>query len=270
MIVHKAKQWLSHPLTRGLDLDDPRTTEQRRRVLDAKPFLRRIYQEWYKDLVSALPVGDNPVLEIGSGAGFLSDVIPGLITSDILTCECVNVVLDAGRLPFRDRSLRAIVMTNVLHHLPRPRLFFREAGRCVRPGGAIVMIEPWVSSWSRFVYARLHHERFEPAAREWESPPGAPLSGGNGALPWIMFARDKSQFEREFPEWEIQPIRIGMPFRYLVSGGVSIRNLMPVVTFSAWQRLEQLIEHSMARWAMFGQITLTRRNVCSDQSVLRS
>ena len=38
------KHWLEHPLTRGLDLDDPRTTHLRRRVLDEKRFLRRIYE----------------------------------------------------------------------------------------------------------------------------------------------------------------------------------------------------------------------------------
>ena len=37
--------WLAHPITRGLDVDDPRTTELRLRILQDKPFLRRIYDE---------------------------------------------------------------------------------------------------------------------------------------------------------------------------------------------------------------------------------
>ena len=36
------RTWLTHPLTRGLDIDDPRTTELRRRVILEKPFLRLI------------------------------------------------------------------------------------------------------------------------------------------------------------------------------------------------------------------------------------
>jgi len=44
-----------------------------------------------------------------------------------------------------DGSLRAIVMTDVLHHIPNVESFFAEAARCVRPGGVIVMIEPWLT-----------------------------------------------------------------------------------------------------------------------------
>src|SRR5262249_31802772 len=37
-----------------------------------------------------------------------------------------------------------------------------QATRCVRSGGVVAMIEPWVTPWSRFVYTRLHHEPFQP------------------------------------------------------------------------------------------------------------
>jgi len=258
-VLDLPKAWLAHPLTRGLDLDDPRLNDQRRRIIAQKPFLRRIYQEWYTAIVEALPPGDAPVLEIGSGAGFLVDFIPGLITSEVVTSPGMRIVLDGTLLPFGPDVLRAVVMTNVLHHLTQPRRFFAEAGRCVRPGGAIVMIEPWVSQWSRFVYGRLHHEPFNPEALAWEIPPTGPLSGANGALPWILFVRDRRQFEREFPAWGVESIRLGMPFRYLVSGGISMRTLMPSLTFRAWRRVELQLEPWMAKWAMFAQITLRRR-----------
>jgi SAM-dependent methyltransferase len=253
------KAWLAHPLTRGLDLDDPHLNEQRRRIINQKLFLRRLYEEWYRAIAEALPPGNAPVLEIGSGAGFLRDFIPGLITSEVLPSPGVRVVLDGALLPFGGEVLRAVVMTNVLHHLAQPRRFFAEAGRCVRRGGAIVMIEPWVSPWSRFVYGRLHHEPFNPEAQAWETPPTGPLSGANGALPWMLFFRDRSRFEKEFPTWAVESIRLGMPFRYLVSGGISMRNLMPSLTFRAWRRVELLMEPWMSRWAMFARITLRRR-----------
>jgi SAM-dependent methyltransferase len=253
------KRWLSHPLTRGLAVDDPRTTEQRRKIIQTKRFLKLIYEEWYASIADAVPSGPGEVLEIGSGAGFLAEFIPGLITSEILLCRGVRVVLDGSRLPFHDGSLKAIVMTNVLHHLPAPREFFAEASRCIRPGGVIVMIEPWVSPWSRIVYRHLHHEPFMPDAKDWSVPVGGPLSGANGALPWILFKRDRTQFEAEFPTWEIGRVEGGMPFRYLVSGGVSLRSLMPHVTFSSWRSLERLLRPWMKAWAMFARITLVRR-----------
>ena len=176
------RSWLAHPLTRRLDIDDPRTTHLRRQILREKGFLQQVYRVWYTSSAAELPHGQGGVLELGSGAGFLSDLVPNLITSEVFYCPHVRAVLNGMQMPFAAGALRAIVMINVLHHLPQPRRFFAEAARCVHPGGAIVMIEPWVTRWSRFVYTRLHHEPFCPEALEWESQTRGPLSGANGAL----------------------------------------------------------------------------------------
>jgi len=253
------KAWLTHPLTRGMDLDDPRTTQLQRRIIREKSFLRRIYQEWYTALAAALPQGRGAILEIGSGAGFLDEYIPGLITSEIFYCPGISAVLDGQQLPFAEGVLRGIVMTDVLHHLPRPRAFLAEAARCVHTGGVLVMIEPWVTRWSRLIYERLHHEPFEPAAQEWEFPSSGPLSGANTALPWIIFERDRAQFEREFSQWQIREIRPEMPFRYLMSGGISMLALMPAWTFSFWRWLENAFRPWMKDLAMFALIVLAKR-----------
>jgi SAM-dependent methyltransferase len=245
---------LAHPLTRGVDLDDPRTTELRREIIRSKPFLRRIYQEWYGLLAADLPVGQGRVLELGSGAGFFRDFLADVICSEVFVTPGIDVVLDGQRLPLADGSLRAIVMTDVFHHLPRARVFLAEAARCVRVGGVIAMIEPWSTRWSRFVYQRLHHELFRPEASEWEFPSAGPLSGANGALPWIVFERDRTVFEREFPQWTIERIAPLMPLRYLVSGGVSMRSLAPGFAFGAVKTIESLLPGM----AMFAQIVLRR------------
>lgn len=259
MFVDKFKCLISHPLTRGLDLDDPLTTNLRRRIIQEKPALRQIYREWYQSVASSLPQGKEPVLEVGSGGGFLRSYLPDLITSEIFRTEDVQVVLDATRLPFRDGDLRAIVLIDVLHHIAQPRRFIAQAARCVRLSGTLVMIEPWVSTWSKLIYSRFHHEPFRPEAEEWEFPPAGPLSGANGALPWIMFLRDRDRFEKEFPCWEIKSIRPLLPFRYLASGGVSMRNLLPAAAFDLLRGLEHLLQPWMRSWAMFAEIVLVRR-----------
>jgi SAM-dependent methyltransferase len=247
---------LTHPLTRGLDIDDPRTTALRRRIIREKPFLLRIYREWYSALVESLPTGDGAVLELGSGAGFLDEVLSGVITSEIFACPGVRLVADGQLLPLADESLRGIVMSDVLHHIPNPRRFFTEAGRCVRAGGVVAMIEPWVTGWSKLVYTRLHHEPFRPDADEWEIPRGGPLSGANGAMPWILFHRDRRQFEQEFPQWEIRGVEPLMPLRYLLSGGVSKRSLMPGWSFGVWRGIEAPL---CRKAAMFAKIVLVKR-----------
>lgn len=254
------KTWLAHPLTGGLALDDPRTTHLRREIIQSKSFLRQLYQEWYTAIVRALPPDPGAVLELGSGAGFLSDFVPGLISSEIFYCPTVRAVLDGLRLPFVDGALRGIVMTDVFHHLPQSRRFLAEASRCVQPGGVIVMIEPWNTPWSRWIYTRLHHEPFLPEAQDWGFPMRGPLSGANGALPWIIFVRDRAQFEQEFPEWCIETIIPGFPFCYLVSGGVSLRTLMPGWSFGPWRGLENALAPWMSGLAMFAQIVLRRKS----------
>jgi hypothetical protein len=85
-----------------------------------------------------------------------------------------------------------------------------------------------------------------------------PLSGSNQAIPWIVFVRDRCKFESLFPELSIERIRPFMPFRYLVSGGVGLRNLMPGFTHAAWAGLEGMMESQMALLAMFAFVALQR------------
>ena len=252
------KALIAHPLTRGLDLDDPATTGLRRRIIEDKPLLREIYTEWYAMIARAIPDGPGHVLELGSGPGFLADFVPGLISSDTFRCPGIRIVADGLHLPLAAGTLRGIAMTNVLHHLPDARRFFSEAAACVRPDGVIVIVEPWVTPWSRLIYTRLHHEPFEPDASDWEFPSTGPLSGANGALPWILFERDRPQFEREFPQWSIESIAPSMPFRYLVSGGISLRSLMPAWSSALWRALEGAMGGCSARMAMFACIRLRR------------
>jgi SAM-dependent methyltransferase len=252
------RRLLAHPLTASLPVDDPATTQLRQQIISSKPFLKAIYDEWYIMLAQALPPGEGQVLELGSGGGYCARFIPGLITSEVFPCADVRLAADAQRLPFLDRSLRAIVMTDVLHHMPYVRGFFAEASRCLRGGGKILMIEPWVTPWSRFVYARFHQEPFLPEAPVWSFPSTGHLSGANIALPWIVFTRDRGKFESEFPELSIEQIRPFLPFRYLLSGGVGMRSFMPGFTHGAWARLERMLESQRSRLGMFAFISLRR------------
>lgn len=256
-------------MARGLEIDAPETTIFHRRIIQKKPFLKQIYQEWYTLLVAALP--DNPqgpVVELGTGGGFLKEFLPHLITSEVFYGPQVDAVFDAQRLPFVNSSLKGIVMTNVFHHLTQPKVFFAETARCVREGGVIAMIEPWVTPWSRLIYGHLHHEPFDPEAQDWEIKAGGRLSSANDALAWIIFQRDRIRFEREFPQWQIKTIDPFMPFCYLLSGGVSRRSLMPGWTFGFWRRLENWFLPRMEQWALFARIVLVRR--CDNSSMSKT
>lgn len=250
--------WLANPLTKGLELDDPETTELRKRILLEKPFLRKVYQKWYSRIVDDLPQIEGAVLELGAGAGFLNEYIPDLITSDVLPIRGCKLSCNALNLPFADSSLRAIVMLNVLHHIANVDSFFNESKRCLKKNGKIIMVEPWLSPWSKFVYSKFHHEPFDPLAHTWELPPSGPLSGGNDALPWIIFDRDLKRFKCSHPSWIIQAIEPGFPLSYLLSGGISLRNLCPGWMYELIVGVEDLLpERYVEKTAMFAIIVLT-------------
>ncbi len=252
---------LSHPLTRNLDPDDPKTTELRKEIIKSKGFLYKLYVEWYKKLASALPSAEvcpGKVLELGSGGGFFKEILPDCITSEVFATPGVDRVLDARAMPFEAEELRGIVMVDVLHHIPEVERFFAEAERVLRPGGVIAMLEPWNTAWSRFIYSNLHPEPFEPAAPDWSFPSSGPLSGANGALPWIIFQRDRERFTQNFPSLRLERLEADYPFSYLASGGVSMRSLAPGFCFGPLRFFERLCAPLRGKLAMFAFIVIKK------------
>lgn len=246
---------LGHPATRGLDLDDPATTAIRRDVVRSKPFLTAVYDEWYGMMIARVPDVAGALLELGAGGGFLQDRLADVITSDVFPVPGIDRVVDAQDMPFEDASLRAILMTNVFHHIPDVARFLSEAERTLVPGGRIVMVEPWNTGWSRFVHRHLHAEPMLPDVAKWEFPVSGPLSGANAALPWVVTTRDRERLESE---WRLRVVETKpfMPFRYLASGGVSLRSLQPLWSFKAWKLAERGCVGS--RMAVFALIVVER------------
>ena len=108
------------------------------------------------------------------------------------------------------------------------------------------------------IYPNFHHEPFEPQATDWGFSSTGPLSGSNQALPWIVFERDKEKFKRDFPLLQILLVQPMMPFRYLLSGGVSMRSFMPGWSYGFWRWLEGLFTKKMHQWGMFALIVLEK------------
>lgn len=59
----------------------------------------------------------------------------------------VGFVADATTLPFRDRSLDAVVTHTFLEHPIRPDQVVEEIARVVKPGGMVVHADAWFCRW---------------------------------------------------------------------------------------------------------------------------
>ena len=236
-------------------IDQPKTTELRKHLIKKKGFLKKIYLEWYNLIIKNLPKSQNKIIELGSGAGFFKDLLPNLITTDIIKLPWVDLKLDARHLNFKKNYLDGIVMTNVFHHIPEASLFLEDAQSYLKVNGKIIMIEPWPTLWSKFFYKNFHHEPFNLNA-EWKFDDVGPLSGANGALPWIIFKRDKKKFESKYSNLKIKKIEPFMPFSYIFSGGMTKFSLMPSFSYSLIRFLENLLPNNY--FSMFAYIEIVK------------
>ena len=255
----KILEWLKIPETRAVeDLDDPSVTFLHAEIIEKKYFLKRLYVDFYNEFKKAVPGCSSKVLvELGSGGGFIKDVIDGVITSDIIELPSVDKVFSAMDMPFEDGSVDAFLMIDVLHHIADPGGFFREALRCLKIGGKVVMIEPANTLWSRFIYKNFHHEQFDTKG-QWGLENKGPLSHGNGAIPWIIFSRDREVFEKKFPNFSITVMRNHTPFRYLLSGGFTLRQLMPSFSYPVIKAAEYVLSPFNNLLGMFQTIELVK------------
>jgi SAM-dependent methyltransferase len=254
----KIIEWLTLPETKGMDLDAPAATLLHAKIIQGKPFLKRVYVDFYNEFRKAVPGAEGKVLvELGSGGGFIKEMIGNVITSDVLELPNVDKVFSAADMPFEKGSVDAFFMFDVLHHITDPRAFFKEALRCLKSYGRIIMIEPANTWWSRFIYKNFHHEVFDTQA-QWELEEIGPVSHGNGAIPWIIFSRDRQVFENEFPSLKIVAMRNHTPLRYLLSGGLTLRQLVPSFTYPVIKAIEYLLSPANNIFGMFQTILLQK------------
>ena len=240
------------------DLDDPNASLAHRDIILKKPFLKRLYNDWYLIfIIKSKEIKNGKYLEIGSGGGFLKDVFPEVITSDILILPNVDLIFTAEEIPFKENELASIVMLNVFHHIPKPHLFLKEAQRTLIKGGKIIMTEPANSSLARFIYKRFHHEPFDEKGQR-EIKAGNPLSNSNQALPYIYFERDLDLFKKDFPSLKINSIKYHSPFSYIISGGVSRSAMLPFFMYNFVKGIEWLFSPFFKQIGLFCTIEIEK------------
>ena len=163
-----------------------------------KPELRLVYSVWFDALLAHAPKGAR-VVEVGAGPGLFAryarEKRPDLvwIGSELARTPWNEVVADAESLPFRTGAADAVLGLDIVHHLARPRAFFAEAARILRPGGRLAVVEPWVTPLSFVVYRFFHQEACRVPADEWApfaaSAGDKDLFDGNAETPRAIVRR---------------------------------------------------------------------------------
>lgn len=219
---------LAEPSIASLKVGSPEFFARQKELIRERPLLQACYDDWYRRILADVRSvqSKGKLLELGSGGSCLKDLEPRFITSDVVP-DVAEQVIDARELPFADESLQAIALTHVLHHIPDLEKFFAEAQRTLVPGGVITMIEVSHTPFARFFFRHFHPEPYEDSYSEWSFGQQDSMMDSNQALSWMVFVRDRQRFETLFPSLEIETMAFTPWFTYLLSGGVTKKDLIP-------------------------------------------
>lgn len=207
---------------------------QHREVWRAKPLLRRVYQRWFAAVRAATVPGRT--LEIGGGSGNFRESWPELMSCDIVRTAWLDFQADGMALPLATGALDNVVGVDVLHHVQDPDRALAELARVVRPGGRIVLVEPYVSWFSGLVRGRYHHEHQDLTREVVHGPDKAP-DEANLAIPTLIFVRGRTRLPERFPRLRLVDLRFHDMLVYPLTGGFSRPTLLPEPLLGALYRL---------------------------------
>jgi len=124
----------------------------------------------WDDLSTELPKVTGSVLDAGCGLQPYRRLFStearylGIDTSDSKAhfgYEAPDTRYFSGnKWPVKNQSMDFILSTETLEHVPEPLVFLREAFRCLRPGGRLLMTIPFAARWH---FAAHDYWRYTPA-----------------------------------------------------------------------------------------------------------
>ncbi len=238
------------------EIDTIKTLKLHQKIILESKFLNALYKDFYRQF-KILAKGE-PIVEIGSGPGFIKKIIPKAITTDVIKTKDIDKLAYAEKTSFKSGSVGSILMLNVFHHVKQPTKAIHEFERVLKKGGRIIMIEPTNTFWSRFLYTHFHSETFDTKSG-WTIKGSGRMSDANGAIPWIIFIRDRSLFDKKFPNLKIKNIQYHSPFAYLISGGVSKFQPYNNFNYQKFKKFEAFIEKLNPLLAMFMTIVIEKK-----------
>ena len=212
-----------------------------------KPGINRYLKYLYSKIENSL-VGKE-IIEIGSGAGLSVKFIKKheIILTDILSWPYGKIQgsIDAIKLPYADNSFDTLFSLDAIHHMEFPVKAIAEACRVVRPGGRVIIVEPYISYFSFLIYKMFHNEQ-----TTWNykissdgSVTSSTASEGEQATlqsifyddKWIRCIKRLAKKELKFQRSYFSPIS------FFATGGLSNPLPVPAVLISIIIRLEKLL-----------------------------
>jgi len=244
--------------------DKEKTLFNRERLIHNRNLMfwyERLYRSIFRNMEDIMKLN---ILEIGSGTSPLKRFYPSVTTSDILDMEHLDIIFDCHDIDkvkkFKDCSIDVITMTNVIHHLQKPILFLEKAAIKLKPGGKIIITEPYFSIFSYPIFKFIHHEPtdFSIEKPELASVEG-PLSSANQALPHMIFFSRKAFIKRLSRIYSIKSVKPFTFISYFLTGGISHNSYIPNVLYRTVFELDLFLSLLMRKlFCSFATVILVK------------
>ena len=257
--------WLRDPLLNNMDIDGENRLKLHRKMLEKKRMLCEVFKEFhhfFRGLEKQFLTGEGIKVELGAGVSPMRDSFPEVLATDVVSAPHLDMVVNAEAMDFADHSVKVIYGQNCFHHFPHPDRFFNELDRVLVPGGGAILLEPYYGPFASFLYKRLFRtEGFDKTFPSWETPVVGPMNGANQALSYIVFVRDRALYEKKYPSLQIIYQRtVGNYLKYLLSGGLNFRQILPDFCIGTVELLEKLIS-PFNKWLALHHVVIIRKVV---------
>jgi SAM-dependent methyltransferase len=218
-----------------------------------KPILQKIYRGFHEEIARHLSPLDAPlVVELGSGIGNIKEVIPHALRTDLFPNPWLDQVENAYELSFADGTVSDLILFDVFHHLRYPGTALREFVRVLRPGGRVLIFDPFISLLGLAVYGPSHHEPIGWWKDiVWNAPKGwsadqADYYAAQGNATRIFFGRMAPNLLKD---WTVVGKLRFAAFSYAASGGYSGPQLYPNRLYPFLSSIDRVLDQIPALFA---------------------
>lgn len=215
---------------------------------EKKPLLHKIYGGFHRQVAAHLSGLPDPlVIELGSGIGNIKEVIPDCLRTDLFPNPWLDIVQNAYTLPFGAETVSDLILFDVFHHLRYPGTALAEFKRVLRPGGRILVFDPYASSLLGLVmFGLLHHEPIALSEEiAWLAPRGWSANESDYYAAQGNAGRifKQKKFQPFLNDWNLVNVKLFSAISYVATGGYSKPQLYPDGWYPFMQKVDAFLDN---------------------------